>query len=296
MGEQILGLITNIQVYSINDGPGIRTTVFMKGCPFKCKWCHNPEMINPNIEVWYRSMLCGSCGKCIEVCPVSAIKGYKDEREIDRDTCTVCLKCVEVCPTHSLSVVGKLMTVEEVLKEIRKDELFYRRNGGGATISGGEPTMQADFVSELLKQCKDHLIHAAIETCGYTSWDTMGKVAKHADLILYDIKHIYGTDVSNELILENAKKLAKIANIRIRIPVIPKFNDSEDVLRKIAEFMVSNNLQEVDLLPYHKYGEVKYKMLGKKYGLDELQVPSEELMQNFKTMFESYGLKVTIGG
>src|SRR4030042_475211 len=188
--ENRTGLIADIQRYSLQDGPGIRTTVFVKGCPLGCRWCHNPEMINPSREVWYNEARCTLCGKCIEVCPAQAIKGYKDEREIDRDACiarTGCLKCVEVCPNGAMSAVGQEMTVEDAVKEVRKDEVFYRHGGGGASISGGEPLLQADFTVEFLKECQGHLLHTALDTCGYASWDTVSQVAQSADLILLDI-------------------------------------------------------------------------------------------------------------
>ena len=305
--ESQTGLIADIQRCSLQDGPGIRTTVFVKGCPLQCRWCHNPEMINPCNEVWcnevwYNAVRCTSCGECIEVCSVSAIKGYKEEREIDRDACTSCMECVEVCPNHAMSAVGREITIEDALKEIQKDVAFYRHDGGGATISGGELALQSNFTTELLKECQTHLIHTTLDTCGYVNWDTLSQIAKHADLILFDIKHMdpvrhkLETGVSNKLILGNVKRLASVADVRIRVPVIPGFNDSEDEFREIAEFMVSNNLNHIDLLPYHAYAEGKYKRLGKKYEFAGTQSPTEEHMQNLKTMFESYGLEVTIGG
>ena len=304
--EKRTGLVADIQHYSLQDGPGIRTTVFVKGCPLSCRWCHNPEMINPGKEVWYDAAKCTQCGKCIEVCPAQALKGYKDEREIDRDACiarTGCRKCVEVCPSRAMSAVGQEMAVEDAVKEVRGDEVFYRHSGGGACISGGEPSLQADFASEFLKECQDHAVHTAIETCGYASWDRLRQVAQYADLILYDIKHMdptkhrEETGVSNELVLENVKKLVNMGKkIRIRVPVIPGYNDSEDHFKKIAEFMVSNNLENIDLLPYHSYAEAKYKRLCTKYEYAGMEAPSDEEMEKRKVLLESYGLQVNIGG
>ena len=304
--ENRTGLIADIQHYSLQDGPGIRTTVFVKGCPLRCRWCHNPEMVNPGKEVWYTPAKCTICGKCIEVCPAHAIKGYKDGREIDRNACiarTGCLKCVEVCPNRAMSAIGHEKTVEDAVEEVRKDAVFYRHGGGGACISGGEPSLQTDFTAEFLKECQDHGIYTSIETCGYASWDKLSQVAQYADLILYDIKHMdsikhkEGTGVSNELILENLKKLAKMGKkIRIRVPVIPGYNDSEDNLKKTAEFMVSNNLKYIDILPYHSFGEGKYERLCNKYDYAGKQAPSDEEMEKRKALLESYGLQVTIGG
>jgi pyruvate formate lyase activating enzyme len=301
--QQLRGLIADIQTYSVNDGPGIRTTIFLKGCPLKCNWCHNPEMINVYNEVWYKGVLCSSCGKCIDVCPESAIKEYKDDRVIDRDACTACMKCVEVCPSNAMCGIGWLVNVEDALKEIQKSEVFYRRGGGGVTISGGEPLLQPRFTTEFLKECQKRLIHTALDTCGYAPWGTLSEVAKYADLILFDIKHVdpmkheQGTHVSNELILENLKKLVKATrSIRIRIPIVPKFNDSEDDMRGIAELVTLNNLREVDLLPYHTYAEAKYKMLGRKYELAGTQPPADDQMQRFRAILQGYGLTVSIGG
>ena len=288
--QELAGLTANIQHYAVNDGPGIRTTVFMKGCPLRCKWCHNPEMIDPHLGIWYRQMLCTSCSKCIEVCSESAIEGFGDERVIDRNACNLCMKCVEVCPNHAMAAVGEQITVENALKEIRKDEIFYRRNNGGATLSGGEPLLQAHFVTELLKQCQDHLVHTVLDTCGYSSWDTMSKAVEYADLILFDIKHMdaakhkWGTGVSNELILENARRLAKTNEMWVRVPIIPGFNDTEGELRDIAEFMLFNSLHNVDLLPYHTYAEGKYKMLGRQYELALGHPFDEEWMQDFQSI------------
>jgi pyruvate formate lyase activating enzyme len=310
MGIQKTGLIAEIQHYSLQDGPGIRTTVFLKGCPLRCLWCHNPEMVNPSKEVWYTTQLCTNCGRCIAVCPARAIKGYQDDRVIDRNACianTGCRKCVESCPNNAMAVVGTEMTVEAVAKDVQKDAIFYMRSGGGTCISGGEPSLQADFAADFLKECQDHALRTSIETCSYAHWDTLSKVAQYADTILADIKHMdpvkhkEGTGVSNELILKNIAELAKMANkmgkmMRIRLPLIPGYNDSEDNLRKTAEFMVANHLKYIDLLAYHSFAENKYKKLGKKFTTTGVKEPSTEDMTKHKTLFETYGLEVNIGG
>jgi pyruvate formate lyase activating enzyme len=303
MREELFGLVANIQRYSVNDGPGIRTTVFLKGCPLRCKWCHNVEMIHMQNEVWYSPGLCSQCGKCVEICPKSAIRGFKDERVIDRDVCIdeACLKCAEICSTRSMTIVARKMTVEHVLKEVRKDEIFYRRDGG-VTVSGGEPLSQFSFVVELLKVCQAHSIHTALDTSGYASWNVLSEVARYSDLILFDIKHInsekhrWGTGVSNELILENATKLVRVAKMRARIPLIPTFNDCEEDLIEIAKFVKSIGLEEVDLLPYHSYAEGKYKMYLRIFEFSKVQPSSEDHLQHVKAIFQNYGLQVTIGG
>jgi pyruvate formate lyase activating enzyme len=263
-------------------------------------------MVNPSKEVWYTTQLCTNCGRCIGICPTKAIKGYHDDRVIDRNACianTGCRKCVEICPNNAMGVVGTDMTVEDVAKDVRKDAIFYMRSGGGTCISGGEPSLQADFAAEFLKECQDHALSTSIETCSYANWDTLSKVAQYADTILTDIKHMdpvkhkEGTGVSNELILENISKLAKLGkDIRIRLPLIPGYNDSEDNLRKTAEFMVANNLKYIDLLAYHSFAENKYKKLGEKFETAEVKEPSAEDMAKHKAFFESYGLEVNIGG
>lgn len=262
-------------------------------------------MVNPDKEVWYNAANCTRCGRCIEICPTKAIQGYQDERVIDRDACiarTGCRKCVEVCPNAAMAVVGKEMAVGDVVKEVQEDEVFYHRSGGGTCISGGEPSLQEDFAAEFLKECQGHALNTSIETCGYASWDTLSKVAQYADLMLVDIKHMdpvkhkEGTGVSNEIILENITKLAKMGvSIRIRLPLIPGYNDSEDNLKKTAEFMVANNLKYIDLLPYHSFAENKYKKLGKKFETAGIKEPSMEEMAKVKAFFESYGLEANIG-
>jgi pyruvate formate lyase activating enzyme len=304
--DQKPGLVVSIQHYSIQDGPGIRTTIFLKGCPLHCLWCHNPEMINPKMEVWYNARTCTLCGKCAEVCPVLAIEGYLDERVIDRKVClasTGCRKCVEVCPTAAMEIVGAQITVEDAVKEVRADASFYQRTGGGICISGGEPTLQADFTREVLKQCQEHYINTAVETCCYANWEVLSDVTQYADLILTDIKHMdsvkhkEGTGVSNELILENIAKLSKMGKlIRIRLPLIPGYNDSEENLRKTAEFMKANNLKYIDLLAFHIMGEYKYRQLGKIYACSEVKEPTALDMDMHRAFFESYGIEGNIGG
>ena len=300
------GIVAVIQHYSIQDGPGIRTTVFLKGCPLHCAWCHNPEMIFPKKEVWYNARTCTLCGKCVEACPTHAIQGYLDERTINRASClapTGCTACVSVCPTAALEIVGKELTVEETVQEVCEDMMFYQRSGGGTCISGGDPTLQAEFTIQFLKQCQDQFIDTAVETCGHASWEVLSEIARYADLLLMDIKHMdpamhkQGTGVSNELILENIARLASIGKkIRIRLPLIPGYNDFEENLRQTAEFMLVNNLKYIDLLPFHLTGEYKYRQLGKTFQLATVIEPTADEMELHKALFESYGIKGTIGG
>jgi pyruvate formate lyase activating enzyme len=304
--NQKQGLIAEIQHYCIQDGPGIRTTVFMKGCPLHCVWCHNPEMIHPKKEVWYNARTCTLCGKCVEDCPTRAIEGYLDNRVIDRVVClasTGCRACVDVCPAGAMEIVGRQVTVDEAVKEVREDALFYQRTGGGTCISGGDPALQAEFTIEFLKQCQDHYIDTAVETSCFATWDVMSEIAQYTDLFLIDIKHMdptrhkEGTGVSNERILDNIVKLAKMGKkIRIRLPMIPGFNDSEENLRKTAEFMLANNLKYIDLLAFHLTGEYKYRKLGRSYECAEIKEPTAEEMAAHQALFASYGIGGTIGG
>ncbi len=304
--NQITGIVTEIQHYSIQDGPGIRTTVFLKGCPLHCLWCHNPEMISPKLEVWYNARICTLCGGCIEVCPTNAIKGFLENRQIDRLVCLAknnCSACVEICPSKAMEIVGKRMTVKEVVNEVSEDTLFYQRSGGGMCISGGDPTLQPEFTIEVLKQCQEEFIDTAVETCGLATWEVIRDVAQYADYLLIDIKHMdpgnhkKATGVTNRLILENIAKLADLGKkIRIRLPLIPGFNDSEENLRKTAEFMVANDLKHIDLMAFHLTGEYKYRMLGKIYECSEIIEPTPMEMANHQALFESYGIETTIGG
>jgi pyruvate formate lyase activating enzyme len=300
-----LGLIFDIQRYSIHDGPGIRTLIFMKGCPLRCLWCDNPEGQMPYPEILFSNKLCIKCWKCTKICPVGSIKEEGGVIKIDRTTCTSCGKCAEICYAEAIKLVGQWMSVEDVLKVIERDYAFYKTSGGGVTLGGGEPTMQSDFASLLLKACKERGINTAIETCGYTKWENFEKMLKHLDLVYYDIKHMdskiheYLTGKPNELILENLRKLSQTnLPIIIRVPLIPGCNDQEVNIRRTAEFVstLGNSIMRVEILPYHRLGMHKYEQLGREYKLKNLLPPSKEAINNAAKIFEAYGLTVQIGG
>lgn len=296
------GLIFNIQRFSLHDGPGIRTIVFLKGCAMSCLWCSNTESQSARPQVMFNEKLCVECGKCKLVCGVEAIDLASPYRVI-QDKCTVCGSCVEVCPTGALVVSGEVLRVEEVVDELKKDSVHYRRSDGGITLSGGEPLLQSEFCEELLKGCKTIGWHTAIETAMYVSEKAVRRVAPYVDLFLLDIKsmdsltHREFTGVDNEIILKNAKLVDDLSKeIVIRVPVIQGFNSDEKSIREIAEFSKTlKKVKEVHLLPYHNYGENKYRAVGKEYRLKDAKTPDKEKMGHLKLVVEKTGLKCSIG-
>lgn len=270
--------IFDIQRNSFVDGPGIRTTVFFKGCNLRCKWCHNPESQLPQIQMMFYKDKCIGCGKCKEVCPNHLEK------------CDLCGRCEIFCTADARKICGKHYTVDEVYSEIIKDKSFYDNSGGGVTFSGGECMLQPDFLCETLKKCKESGIHTAVDTAGNVPWKYFEKVMPYTDLFLYDIKciseqrHIDGTGVSNKLLLENLKKLFECGvKIHIRVPVITGINDSVEEITKIKDFLDPYKPEKIELLPYHKMGEHKYDALG--MTITYYDVPSKEFMEKLNKMF-----------
>jgi pyruvate formate lyase activating enzyme len=267
----LTGIVFNIQGYSIHDGPGIRTTVFIKGCPLSCFWCQNPESQLKKPQVLLNKDKCVACGRCVKECPEGAISITETCSTIDRSKCIACGACCTVCPVNARNLTGKLLTVDEVMVEVLRDKKFYEKSGGGVTLSGGEPTAQAEFSLNILRRCKEEGLHTALETCGYASWQTMQKLLPYLDLVLYDIKcmdaekHRQATGMSNDVILNNAKRISECKPMMVvRVPLIPGFNDSPEEIRKIAEFVKTElGPIEVHLLPYNKLGEGKSNRLDK---------------------------------
>ena len=296
------GIVFDIQRFSIHDGPGIRTIIFLKGCPLRCRWCSNPESQKMKPELMYRSDQCIRCGSCFKVCKVGAINLDK-EYIVDRDKCTSCGECVLVCPSSALLMKGKTMTVEEVIKEARKDSIQYYRSDGGITLSGGEALVQSEFAKELFKACKAQGWHTAIETEGYANEEVIRDVMPYVDLVMLDIKsvdpkkHVEFTGVDNKTILRNAKIIQEITNTVIRIPVIPEFNASREEITDIIKFVKTlPNVKKVHLLPYHRYGENKYKLLNREYEMKDTKELSDDYKSELKQIVESYGLECQIGG
>lgn len=264
------GVVFNIQRFSIHDGPGIRTTVFMKGCPLRCFWCQNPESQSGRPEILLDRRKCTLCGACHTVCPNGAVRLEESGPVFDRHICRGCGRCAVVCPSEARSISGKRMTVEEVMREVLKDLKFYENSGGGVTLSGGEPLAQPDFARLIFKGCKQAELHTTLDTCGYAPWPDIEKLLEYVDLVLFDIKHLDASKhqeaagQDNLLILENARKILKLKPMRIRVPLIPGFNDSSEAVSGIAAFVKSElGCRDLDLLPYNRMGEVKYDFLDK---------------------------------
>jgi pyruvate formate lyase activating enzyme len=297
------GIVFDIKKYATDDGPGIRTTVFLKGCPLRCPWCHNPEGQVSAPQLMYRKKKCVRCGECANDCPTGAIVFARKRISIDRKLCNLCGKCSKKCPTDAVGIIGKEMTVSEVMKEIEKDMPFYEESKGGVTISGGEPLMQLDFLGELLAGCRKRNIHTAVDSCGYASKEAFDKIVNKVDVFLYDVKmmddkrHKRYTGVSNKLILENFERLAgNGSGILVRFPVIPSINDDEENVTKTGEFLRRHGIENIHVLPYHRAGIDKYKSLGRAYKLKKIQSPSNEELRLIKERLETFGLKVRIGG
>ena len=306
------GLIFDIRKFSINDGPGIRTTVFFKGCPLDCWWCHNPESQSPMPEIMLWNARCIRCGTCIPRCPIEAIEAnenlYTGVPEVisvttDREICTVCGSCVTSCAADARQIVGRKMTAAEVMAEIERDAAFYEDSQGGVTFSGGEPMMQRGFLLSLLKACKEKDIPTALDTSGFTTWEALDSVRPYVDLFLYDVKmvdderHKRFTGVSNAPILNNLRALSDAgARIILRAPVIPGVNDDDEAAAALLDLAASLKIERIDLLPYHASAEGKYERLAKEYRLAGTPSPSEERMQALAEMARLRGIAVKIGG
>ncbi len=297
------GIIFDLKRYSINDGPGIRTTVFFKGCPLRCPWCHNPEGQSFFPEVILRPSRCLSgCSECISVCEPKALSKSEAAPALEREKCTLCRKCADLCPAQAIEIAGYPVGVAEVMAEVEKDRIFYEESWGGVTFSGGEPLAQPDFLSELIAACRKKDLHTAVDTCGYAPADALARAAE-ADLFLYDLKimdekkHDDLTGQPNSVILDNLRNLVDRGNkVIVRFPIIPGVNDDDQNVRALVAFLKDlKRISEVSLLPYHKLGLEKRRGLARKRPAGVFSTPEGHRIERIKADFESAGFTVRLG-
>jgi pyruvate formate lyase activating enzyme len=300
--DEIKGTVFNIQRFSVQDGPGIRTTVFVKGCPLECPWCSNPESQKPYPEIAHVDAVCNQCGRCIDACDLKAISLAEKGVKIDREKCNNCGKCVQVCTRDALKLFGKEVTVREAFDEVTKDKLYYHSSNGGVTVSGGEPLSQARFVSALFKRCQEEGMHTTLDTSGCGSQRDLEMVLENTDLVLYDLKliepgsHIAIVKASNQPILRNAKSIVeRRVPMIVRIPLIPGSTGTDENIEGIANFVRElDGKLPVNILPYHRMGMGKYKMLDREYKLSELKPQPDERLKEIVDHFKSRGLACDI--
>jgi pyruvate formate lyase activating enzyme len=293
------GIIFDIKRYAINDGPGIRTAVFLKGCPLECWWCHNPEGQSYQPQMMFRSNRCKTSKACIDACPMKAIR-WDNGSITDWESCDDCGKCAEVCYAGAREMVGSIISVSQLMDEIKRDIPFFDQSGGGVTFTGGEPMFQREFLSESLLACKDQGIHTIVDTSGYASWEGFEQLISSVDIFLYDLKtmdesrHKKFTSVSNLMIIDNLKKLSSAkASIIVRIPLIPGINDDDENINQSASFLADlPHLDGVELMPYHEIGLAKYQALGMKYKLNEINAISRLQIEEVERILRNYHLPI----
>jgi pyruvate formate lyase activating enzyme len=303
--SDVTGRIFDMQSFSIHDGPGIRTTVFLKGCPLRCLWCHNPESVGREPDIGYIAHKCIACGQCVEVCEHDAHKITEQGHVYTRDLCVTCGTCLPGCPTGALEMAGKDITAAEVIEQVERDRMFYERSGGGVTLSGGEPLMQPEFTHAILSLASEAGLHRVVDTSGCAPWKTAEPLLQMADLVLYDLKatdsdvHRQLTGVPNELILSNLRSLIGMddgPDVWLRLPVIPGCNTDDQRITAMAdlcaELDASPRVKGVFLMPYHRLAESKYEQFGHEYKLAGLEPPDDELLKSITARFAERGVTI----
>lgn len=297
------GLVFSLDRNVVEDGPGIRTTVFLKGCPLRCVWCHSPQSQSRERELLFIPNRCIGCGECVRACPNEAQELSAEGRRVLWDRCDNCGRCAEACPSTALEMAGTRMSVDEIVDVVRRDTVYYKNTGGGVTFSGGEALLQPEFLRACLERCRNAGIHTAVDTCGFAKWPVFESILPHTDLFLYDLKHMDSyrhrqmTGVGNTLILENLKRIDRCGKpVWIRVPLIPGHNDSIENLRQVAALAGTLlHLEKIFLLPYNRAAGAKYAFLGRKYGLDPLEPHTEREKEEFVRLFRSVGLEAELG-
>jgi pyruvate formate lyase activating enzyme len=299
------GLISAIQKYSTKDGPGIRSTVFLKGCPLGCLWCSNPELIRPAPDLLYARERCARCGSCLAACPRGALSLDADGFIlVERGACDGCGACVPACPEGALELAGRYIGVNELAEDLLRDRVFYQTSGGGVTFSGGEPLWQSGFVARSAALLKEEGVHTALDTAGHVTWCRFEEVLPHIDLVLFDLKladsvrHRLYTGQDNDLILANLQLLARRGMaLHVRLVMAPGLNDSAEEIRARMEIISAlGSVRQVDILPYHRYGQGKYARLGLDYPLEGLPEYTDEQVDAMRALVESYGIPTALGG
>ena len=298
------GRLFAIKRFALHDGPGIRTTVFMKGCPLRCIWCHNPEGLRHEPQLAFYPHLCIACDKCYQACPSGALRKRSSPIEdYEKEKCVLCGKCVEACPARAIELIGRDLSPDEVIMEIERDKHFYDTSGGGMTVSGGEPLSQADFTAELLSRCSGLGIPTILDTCGVAPFDDLDKCLEFTDHVYFDVKvvddekHKRLTGSSNRLILENLRRLGDSGKpLTIRIPLVKGLNDSPEDVSSFIDLIESlpppTNLCRIEIIPYHKTGESKYRSIGLEYELKSQEIHSQEDLESIVALFKARGLTV----
>ncbi len=296
------GFLMDVKRFAVHDGPGIRTTLFLKGCSLKCVWCHNPEGIAPRAEMAFYAHKCLACGECVRVCSQGAHRMEAGQSVFERERCLACGACEEACPGEAMRRFGRRVSVEEALRLALEDRAFYEHSQGGVTVSGGEPLLQAEFVRALFERLKRERIHTAVDTCGNVSWEVFEKVLPQTDLFLFDVKHMDSsahralTGAGNERILDNLRRLSEAgARLEIRLPLVPGCNDDEDVLRRMGVLLGQMNIEIMRVLPYHSLARSKYAALGLCDTMPPVDSPDDAALERAVSLLHEGGVNAVSG-